>query len=174
MALESKELQNNLTQLTLIMEAGKADGGNQSMPQIGDNMGNEGNLISQNSQKWVSHNEVTEKTIAEDGQSPLELVERHLNGHYDFRFNQVSGRLEFRKKRQANFELLSDFKFNSIIRELGKRSIKVSPTSLKSIIHSDFTPAYNPFQQYFNNLPVWDGRTDYIQQLAETVKTDKG
>jgi len=170
MYLESKELKNNLTQLTPIVGAGRAEGGsNRQVPQVNDSMGNEGNLDSQN---WISTTEEASQAATEDGQSPLELVERHLNGHYDFRFNQVSGRLEFKKKRQGSYEFLNDYKFNSIIRELMKRQIKVSKDNLKSIIHSDFTPAYNPFLQYFNNLPTWDGTIDYIQQLAETVETE--
>jgi predicted P-loop ATPase len=31
--------------------------------------------------------------------------------------------------------------------------------------------AYNPFTEYFNKLPIWDTKTDYISFLASFVKT---
>ena len=37
------------------------------------------------------------------------------------------------------------------------------------IIESDFYPDYNPLREYLDSLPVWDGVTDYIDQLASTV-----
>lgn len=44
-------------------------------------------------------------------------------------------------------------------------------SDLRSVIHSDFSPEYNPFRSYFENLPAWDGKTDAIGQLAATVDT---
>ncbi|WP_217607353.1 VapE domain-containing protein [Chitinophaga sp. GbtcB8] len=161
---------SDLTLLTPDLGAGKVDGGNQSMPQ-NDNMGNEGKQIALNSQELIAGREEPEQLDQQNDHSSLEMVERHLTEHYDFRYNAVSSRLEFKKKIHNQFELLSDYKLNSIIRELGKRHIKVSSQNLRSIIHSDYTPIYDPFVSYFNNLPEWDGRTDYIGQLAETVRT---
>ena len=37
------------------------------------------------------------------------------------------------------------------------------------IIESDFYPEYNPLWEYLDNLPAWDGKTDYIDQLASSV-----
>ena len=37
------------------------------------------------------------------------------------------------------------------------------------IIESDFYPDYNPLREYLDSLPVWDGVTDHIDQLASTV-----
>ncbi len=39
------------------------------------------------------------------------------------------------------------------------------------LLMSEFMPAFNPFEDYFNNLPAWDGVTDYIGQVAATVTT---
>ena len=38
-----------------------------------------------------------------------------------------------------------------------------------TIIESDFYPTYNPLHEYLESLPVWDGTTDYIDQLASMV-----
>ena len=37
------------------------------------------------------------------------------------------------------------------------------------IIESDFYPDYHPLREYLESLPVWDGTTDHIDQLASTV-----
>ena len=37
------------------------------------------------------------------------------------------------------------------------------------IIESDFYPEYHPLREYLESLPVWDGVTDHIDQLASTV-----
>ena len=39
------------------------------------------------------------------------------------------------------------------------------------LLMSEFMPAFNPFEDYFNSLPAWDGVTDYIGQVAATVTT---
>jgi len=37
------------------------------------------------------------------------------------------------------------------------------------LLMSEFVPPFNPFEEYFNSLPAWDGETDYIAQVAATV-----
>ena len=66
---------------------------------------------------------------------------------------------------------MTDYKLNSIYRDLKLNRIKTSASELKAIINSDFVPIFNPFKDYFENLPQWDGQTDYIAQLATTVST---
>jgi predicted P-loop ATPase len=66
---------------------------------------------------------------------------------------------------------MTDYKLNSIYRDLKLNRIKTSASELKAIINSDFVPIFNPFKSYFEDLPKWDGQTDYIAQLAATVST---
>ncbi len=40
-------------------------------------------------------------------------------------------------------------------------------------LNSDFCPLFNPFEDYFNNLPSYDEKTDYITDLANTITTTK-
>ena len=42
---------------------------------------------------------------------------------------------------------------------------------MRSILYSDFSKFFDPFLDYYLHLPLWDGQTDYIQQMAETVDT---
>lgn len=99
------------------------------------------------------------------------VIENFLRKHYQFRFNEVTSRVEFKPIAAADFKLLNDYKLNSIYRDLKLNRIKTSVSELKAIINSDFVPIFNPFKNYFENLPQWDGQTDYIAQLAATVST---
>jgi predicted P-loop ATPase len=99
------------------------------------------------------------------------VIENYLRQHYQFRYNEVTSRIEFKPTAAANFELLNDYKLNSIYRDLKLNRIKTSVSELRAIINSDFVPVFNPFKAYFENLPQWDGQTDYIADLAATVST---
>lgn len=102
--------------------------------------------------------------------SAMERVEKYLNTKYEFKFNEVSGKLIFKTKEEKIFQPVLDYNLNSIIRELSMAGISYGLTSLRNLLMSDFTPVFNPFKEYLNKLPEWDG-TDYILQLTETVTT---
>jgi len=70
-----------------------------------------------------------------------------------------------------DFHPLTDYHENSLLREILKSNLKCSAALLRSILYSDFSHYYDPFRDYFLHLPLWDGQTDYIQQLAETVQS---
>ena len=46
---------------------------------------------------------------------------------------------------------------------------RVYLTDIYNVIHSEFVPLFNPFQSYFDHLPSWDGVSDPIGDLADTV-----
>jgi predicted P-loop ATPase len=68
---------------------------------------------------------------------------------------------------------MNDFIENSMLRECLKARIKTNLSSLRNLLYSDFCPLYNPFENYFSELPAYDGTTDYITQLANTITTTK-
>lgn len=43
---------------------------------------------------------------------------------------------------------------------------------MKAIVNSSYPKEFNPFTDYIEKLKPWDGVTDYIGQLAETVQTE--
>lgn len=100
----------------------------------------------------------------------IEKVENYLNQHYHFRFNEVTGKVEYKRIAQTDYQIINDYQINSLSRQITKARIPCSANGLRGILLSDFTPVYNPFLHYFDQLSSWDG-TDYIQQLAETVRT---
>jgi predicted P-loop ATPase len=99
------------------------------------------------------------------------VAEKYLTENYDIRLNVISNDIEISKKHQEIWASLNE---NSIYRELQKKSIKIPKLSLISILMSDFVPKYNPFNQYFENLPTWDEETDYIKQFSQYVKLAPG
>ena len=103
----------------------------------------------------------------------LEKLEKYLNNHYHFRYNIVSGKLEFKKKQEKQYLIMNDFKENSLLRELLKARIRTNITGLRNTLNSDFCETFNPFENYFASLEKWDEITDYITKLANTITTTK-
>lgn len=103
--------------------------------------------------------------------SNIEAIEDYLNAKYNFRFNEVTGKLEYKQHAEPFYKAMNDFAENSMYRELLLANIKVGISKLRSILCSDFCKRYDPFLDYFNALPKWDNETDYIEQLANTIKT---
>jgi predicted P-loop ATPase len=54
-----------------------------------------------------------------------------------------------------------------------KGRIKTNLSSLRNLLYSDFCELFNPFEDYFFNLPTYDEKTDYITELANTITTTK-
>ncbi len=102
-------------------------------------------------------------------QTKIELVEDDINSRYEFRKNLVKQRIEFRVKGENVVKTLDDVELNSLYRELQHNSIPVNIDALSRILNSDFSESYDPFKQYFESLNEWDGKTDHIAQLADTV-----
>jgi hypothetical protein len=103
----------------------------------------------------------------------IDKLENFLSNKYIFRHNIVSGKLEFQYFGKKKWNVMNDFIENSMLRECLKARIKTNLSSLRNLLYSDFCPLYNPFENYFSELPVYDGTTDYITQLANTITTTK-
>jgi len=112
----------------------------------------------------------------------IDTIETYISSHYQLRYNTVTSKLEIRKLSPDHIERLerhdhhaytplTDYLENSLLRELLKNNLKCSIGLLRSILYSDFSAFFDPFRDYFLRLPLWDGQTDYINQLAETITT---
>lgn len=95
-------------------------------------------------------------------------VEVFLRKNYDFVRNEITQATEFRTKGAKKWESVNT---DTIFRKLQSVGFKFGLDKLKSLVRSDFVPLYHPFKAYFENLDPWDGQTDYIDQLAQFVKT---
>ena len=111
----------------------------------------------------------------EDKPRPTQIdrLEMFLSTRYVFRHNMVSGKLEFQYFGKKKWNVMNDFIENSMLRECLKGRIKTNLSSLRNLLYSDFCELFNPFEDYFFNLPTYDENTDYITELANTITTTK-
>ncbi|MBU8882370.1 virulence-associated E family protein [Kaistella sp. DKR-2] len=109
----------------------------------------------------------------EDEPAQIDKLENFLNNRYKFRYNEVLGKLEYRRVNGKVWKYITDFKENSILREIQKAKVRCSINSLRNLLRSDFCEMYDPFKDYFENLAEYTGDKDYIEELALTITTTK-
>ena len=84
-------------------------------------------------------------------------IETYLSSRYEFRYNTVLGRTEYRSKNDAHFSKVGRYEINTLRREIDNDiGIISSSDNLYSIIESSFSPRINPIQEYFKALPLVD------------------
>ncbi|QOW10277.1 virulence-associated E family protein [Kaistella flava (ex Peng et al. 2021)] len=105
--------------------------------------------------------------------SYIDKLENFLNNRYNFRYNIVLGKLEYKTLRASKWKHMTDFAENSLLREILKAKVKCSINSLRNLLHSDFCEIFDPFLNYFENNPDVSEETDWIEKLADTVTTTK-
>ena len=89
------------------------------------------------------------KTSSKNGE-----IETYLSSYYEFRYNTVLGRTEYRSKEDAHFSKVGRYEINTLRREIDNDiGIITSSDNLYSIIESSFSPRINPIQEYFKRLP---------------------
>ena len=99
-------------------------------------------------------------------------VETWLKAAYDFRYNLIKQKPEYRKlpANNAPYLPLDKYTLLSMKRELDAAGYPISKDGLMDILCSSFSGAVNPVKQYFKDLFPWDEETDHIQELCNTVK----
>ena len=92
------------------------------------------------------------KTSSKNGE-----IETYLSSRYEFRYNTVLGRTEYRRMNSSDFTKVGRYEINTLRRELDNDvGIITSSDNLYSIIESSFSPRVNPIQEYFKRLPLLD------------------
>lgn len=83
-------------------------------------------------------------------------IEVYLSTHYEFRYNTVLGRTEYRRKSDSDFVKVARYEINTLRREIDNDiGIITSLDNLYSIIESSFSPRINPIQEYFKAFHWW-------------------
>lgn len=108
----------------------------------------------------------------------LRIIE-YVDTHYDIQRNIIRERLEFREKSLSDkpgdaprpFIPMKRQHYNSVYYDLQLAGIPCQLNAVKSLIDSRYARDYNPFEDYFYGLKLYDGKRDYIAELAATVKT---
>ena len=84
-------------------------------------------------------------------------IEAYLSTRYEFRYNTVLGRTEYRSSANGDFTKVGRYEINTLRRELDNDvGIVTSSDNLYSIIESSFSPRINPIQEYFKGLILVD------------------
>ena len=84
-------------------------------------------------------------------------IETCLSTHYEFRYNTVLGRTEYRSRNSGIFTKVGRYEINTLRRKLDcDEGIATSAENLYSIIESSYSPRINPVQEYFKGLPLMD------------------
>ena len=122
-------------------------------------------------QKAPKAKKLTAKPSSQSSMNPTRKIIDALKKKYEFRLNKANQKTEYRLVGKGNYKDLNDNTLNSIKVELNLKDITCSRETLRSIIFSNQWPEYDPYLEFLNNLPKWDGH-DYIADLAATVKTD--
>ena len=92
------------------------------------------------------------KTSSKNGK-----IEIYLSSYYEFRYNTVLGRTEYRRMNSSDFTKVGRYEINTLRREIDNDiGIITSSDNLYSIIESSFSPRINPIQEYFKALPLVD------------------
>ena len=92
------------------------------------------------------------KTSSKNGE-----IETYLSSRYEFRYNTVLGRTEYRRMNSSDFTKVGRYEINTLRRELDNDvGIITSSDNLYSIIETSFSPRINPIQEYFKRLPSVD------------------
>jgi len=105
-----------------------------------------------------------------DSQKGMLEVEQFLNDNYRFRFNELSGKVEFvtlPSDDRSVWRALTQKALNSIIIHAKRERVceKGSPkTDIVEMVESDEIESYNPIRYYLGNLPQWDGQ-NYVARL---------
>jgi predicted P-loop ATPase len=97
-------------------------------------------------------------------------MEKWLSMSYDFRFNVIKQKPEWKEKKDIAYQAIDKYKLLSIKRELDSVGHTTSKDNLLDILCSSFSPAVNPVKEYFTKLSKPVDKEDAIRQLANTVR----
>ncbi len=92
------------------------------------------------------------------------IIEQFLKDNYHFRFNVLSGKVEFitlPAGEKPVYRVLTQKALNSIIIHAKREQIVESgspKTDIMELVNSDEVETYNPIGTYLDCLPAWDGQ----------------
>lgn len=100
-------------------------------------------------------------------------IESEIREIVTTRFNNVTKMVEYSTDSGVNFLPITDRMEKTILRRLRSNGHMIGVNTVRNILNSDFSPAYDPFVSYFESLPEWNQEVDHIQELCNVVKTSE-
>ena len=96
-------------------------------------------------------------------------VEEYLDSVYEFRYDVVLNIVEYRNRGSYDFEPVNE---NTIYMELLRSGYKIGKDMVSSLLASDFVKRYDPFLEYFEHCPKWDG-VDEFHELCQYLDLEE-
>lgn len=105
--------------------------------------------------------------------STNEQIESFLEEQYDFRFNTIKCRTEYKPKNKSKpFKTIGKYELNTLKRDLDTLGVRTTSENIRSILESSFATPINPVKDYLLSLTKKTTTSnDYISELASTVRT---
>ncbi len=100
----------------------------------------------------------------------IKQLQDFIDEHYDLRINVITNQLE--SKPKGSNEPYSIFQDSDLRVQLYQKGIGRFDGELKALLGSKYVERYDPFLEYFEGLPKWGGKIDYIAELANYCQTD--
>ena len=101
-------------------------------------------------------------------------TEAYMKEHYTLRLNVMTGTAEYRMNALGyGFMPLNQAARNTMAINALKAGVDSWDKDLNRYIDSNLIPRYYPMADYIYHLPKWNGRHDYVGELARRVKTDR-
>ena len=100
-------------------------------------------------------------------------TEAYMKEHYTLRLNVMTGTPEYRLNAVGyGFLPLNQAARNTMAIKALKAGVDSWDKDLSRYIDSNLIPRYYPMEDYIKHLPKWNGKHDYVGELARRVKTD--
>lgn len=100
-------------------------------------------------------------------------TEAYMKEHYTLRMNVMTGIPEYRINAIGyGFMPLDQSARNTMTINALKAGVDSWDKDLGRYIDSNLIPRYYPMEDYLRHLPHWDGKHDYVGEVARRVKTN--
>jgi predicted P-loop ATPase len=120
----------------------------------------------------------TKKTVPMKYTRPSALLayktEAYMKEHYTLRLNVMTGIPEYRINAVGyGFHPLDQAARNTMAIKALKAGVDSWDKDLSRYIDSNLIPRYYPMEDYLRHLPKWNGKKDYVGELAQRIKTTR-
>ena len=100
-------------------------------------------------------------------------TEAYMKEYYTLRLNVMTGAPEYRQNALGyGFQPLDQAARNTMTIKALKAGVESWDKDLNRYIDSNLIPRYYPMEDFIRHLPAWNGKHDYVGELARRVKTD--
>ncbi len=100
-------------------------------------------------------------------------TEAYMKEYYTLRLNVMTGVPEYRQNALGyGFLPLDQAARNTMAIKALKAGVESWDKDLNRYIDSNLIPRYYPMEDFIRHLPQWNGKHDYVGELARRVKTD--